>query len=60
MFEEGVEVLFKAFEGTSFSHKGKYDPARWQPIQSGSERAFEFMAKYGIGGGSAEGGAVGA
>ena len=31
-------------------------------IQSGSERAFEFMAKYGIsgviGGGSAEGGAV--
>ena len=34
----------------------------WQPIQSGSERAFEFMAKYGIsgviGGGSAEGGAV--
>jgi len=33
----------------------------WQPIQSGSERAFEFMAKYGIRGdrrGSAEGGAV--
>ena len=34
----------------------------WQPIQSGSERAFDFMAKYGIsgviGGGSAEGGAV--
>jgi alkanesulfonate monooxygenase SsuD/methylene tetrahydromethanopterin reductase-like flavin-dependent oxidoreductase (luciferase family) len=34
----------------------------WQPIQSGSERAFEFMARYGIsgviGGGSAEGGAV--
>ena len=33
----------------------------WQPIQSGSERAF-FMAKCGIrgaiGGGSAEGGAV--
>ncbi len=33
-----------------------------QPIQSGSERAFGFMAKYGIrgviGGGSAEGGAV--
>jgi hypothetical protein len=27
-------------------------------IQSGSERAFDFMAKYGIGGGSAEGGAV--
>jgi alkanesulfonate monooxygenase SsuD/methylene tetrahydromethanopterin reductase-like flavin-dependent oxidoreductase (luciferase family) len=88
MFEEGVEVLFKAFEGKSFSHMGKYytippavpyrgytlkeitlipAPERlpvecWQPIQSGSERAFEFMAKYGIngviGGGSAEGGAV--
>jgi alkanesulfonate monooxygenase SsuD/methylene tetrahydromethanopterin reductase-like flavin-dependent oxidoreductase (luciferase family) len=88
MFEEGVEVLFKAFEGKPFSHKGKYytippevphrgytlkeitlipAPERlpvecWQPIQSGSERAFEFMAKYGIsgviGGGSAEGGAV--
>ena len=88
MFEEGVEVLFKAFEGKPFSHKGKYytippevpyrgytlkeitlvpAPERlpvecWQPIQSGSERAFDFMAKYGIsgviGGGSAEGGAV--
>jgi hypothetical protein len=23
----------------------------WQPIQSGSERAFDFMAKYGIRGG---------
>ena len=84
MFEEGVEVLFKAFEGKSFSPKGKYyaippevpyrgytlkeitlvpAPERlpvecWQPIQSGSERAFDFMAKYGIsgviGGGSAE------
>ncbi len=34
----------------------------WQPIQSGSDRAFDFMARYGIsgviGGGSAEGGAV--
>ena len=30
----------------------------WQAIQSGSDRAFDFMAKYGIGGGSAEGGAV--
>src|SRR5690242_5552741 len=88
MFEEGVEVLFKAFEGKPFSHKGKYytippevpyrgytlkeitlvpAPERlpvecWQPIQSGSDRAFDFMAKYGIsgviGGGSAEGGAV--
>jgi hypothetical protein len=24
MFEEGVEVLFKAIEGKPFSHKGKY------------------------------------
>jgi len=74
MFEEGVEVLFKAFEGKPFSHQGKYytippgvpyrgytlkeitlvpAPERlpvecWQPIQSGSERAFDFMAKYGI------------
>ena len=34
----------------------------WQPIQNGSERAFDSMAKYVIrdviGGGSAEGGAV--
>src|SRR5437868_12017185 len=88
MFEEGVEVLFKAFEGKPFSHKGKNytippevpyrgytlkeitlipAPERlpvecWQPIQSGSDRAFDFMAKHGIsgviGGGSAEGGAV--
>src|SRR5215831_7603792 len=88
IFEKEVEVLFKAFEGKAFSHKGKYytippevpyrgytlkeitlipAPERlpvecWQPIQSGSERAFDFMAKYGIsgviGGGSAEGGAV--
>jgi alkanesulfonate monooxygenase SsuD/methylene tetrahydromethanopterin reductase-like flavin-dependent oxidoreductase (luciferase family) len=88
IFEEGVDVLFKAFEGKPFSHKGKYytippevpyrgytlkeitlvpAPERlpvecWQPIQSGSDRAFDFMAKHGIsgmiGGGSAEGGAV--
>jgi alkanesulfonate monooxygenase SsuD/methylene tetrahydromethanopterin reductase-like flavin-dependent oxidoreductase (luciferase family) len=88
MFEEGVEFLFKAFEGKPFSHQGKYytippevpyrgctlkeislvpAPERlpvecWQPIQSGSERAFDFMAKHGIrgiiGGGSAEGSAV--
>src|SRR5579863_2381628 len=87
-FEEGVDVIFKAFEGKPFSHKGKYytippevpyrgytlkeitlvpAPERrpvecWQPIQSGSDRAFDFMAKHGIngviGGGSAEGGAV--
>ena len=88
IFEEGVDVIFKAFEGNPFSHKGKYftippevpyrgytlkeitlvpGPERlpvecWQPIQSGSDRAFDFMAKHGIngviGGGSAEGGAV--
>ncbi len=88
MFEEGVDVVFKAFNEERFSHKGKYytippavpyrgytlsditlvpRPMRlpvecWQPIQSGSTRAFDFMAKHGIsgviGGGSAEGGAV--
>ncbi len=88
IFEEGVDILFKAFEGKPFSHPGKYytippevpyrgytlkeitlvpAPERlpvecWQPIQSGSDRAFDFMAKHGIsgmiGGGSAEGGAV--
>ncbi len=88
LFEEGVEVIYKAFNEERFSHKGKYftippevpyrgytlkeltlvpRPLRrpvecWQPIQSGSQRAFDFMAKYGIsgviGGGSAEGGAV--
>jgi alkanesulfonate monooxygenase SsuD/methylene tetrahydromethanopterin reductase-like flavin-dependent oxidoreductase (luciferase family) len=88
MFEEGVDIVFKAFNEERFSHKGKYytippevpyrgytlkeltlvpRPLRlpvecWQPIQSGSDRAFDFMAKHGIsgviGGGSAEGGAV--
>src|SRR6059058_2803447 len=88
LFEEQVEILFKAFNEESFSHKGKhytlppevpyrgYDlkeltlvprPLRrpvecWQPIQGGSERALDFMAKHGIqglvGGGSAEGGAM--
>jgi alkanesulfonate monooxygenase SsuD/methylene tetrahydromethanopterin reductase-like flavin-dependent oxidoreductase (luciferase family) len=88
LFEEQVDIIFKAFESESFSHRGKYytlppevpyrgytlkeltlvpRPLRqpvecWQPIQSGSERAFDFMAKHGIcgviGGGSAEGGAV--
>jgi hypothetical protein len=24
MFEEGVDILFKAFNGERFSHKGKY------------------------------------
>ena len=88
MFEEGCDVIFKAFNEEKFSHKGTYytippavpyrgytlkditlvpRPLRlpvecWQPIQSGSDRAFDFMAKHGIsgviGGGSAEGGAV--
>jgi len=88
LFEEQVEILFKAFNNDSFSHKGKHytlppevpyrgyqlkeltlvpRPLRlpvecWQPIQGGSERALDFMAKHGIqglvGGGSAEGGAM--
>jgi alkanesulfonate monooxygenase SsuD/methylene tetrahydromethanopterin reductase-like flavin-dependent oxidoreductase (luciferase family) len=88
MFEEGCDLIFKAFNEKSFSHKGRFYtcppevPYRgytlkeitlvprplklpvecWQPIQSGSDRAFDFMAKHGIrgviGGGSAEGGAV--
>lgn len=88
MFEEGCDVIFKAFNEEKFSHKGRFYtipppvPYRgytlkeitlvprplkrpvecWQPIQSGSDRAFDFMAKHGIcgviGGGSAEGGAV--
>src|SRR3954464_4615496 len=88
LFEEQVEIIFKAFNNERFSHKGKHytlplevpyrgytlkeltlvpRPARlpvecWQPIQGGSMRALEFMAKHGIqgmvGGGSAEGGAM--
>src|SRR5271166_1613491 len=88
LFEEQVEIIFKAFNEESFSHKGKYytlppevpyrgyalkeltlvpRPLRrpvecWQPIQGGTARAMDFMAKHGIrgliGGGSAEGGAM--
>src|ERR1700688_109070 len=88
LFEEQVDIIFKAFNNESFSHEGKHYtiPARvpyrgydlkeltvvprplklpvecWQPIQGGSTRALEFMAKHGIqgliGGGSAEGGAM--
>ena len=88
LFEEQVDIIFKAFNNESFSHKGKHytlppevpyrgyqlkeltlvpRPPRlpvecWQPIQGGSERALDFMAKHGIqglvGGGSAEGGAM--
>jgi alkanesulfonate monooxygenase SsuD/methylene tetrahydromethanopterin reductase-like flavin-dependent oxidoreductase (luciferase family) len=88
LFEEQVDIVFKAFNEESFSHQGKHytlppnvpyrgyelkeltlvpRPLRrpvecWQPIQSGSQRALDFMAKHGIkgvvGGGSAEGGAM--
>jgi alkanesulfonate monooxygenase SsuD/methylene tetrahydromethanopterin reductase-like flavin-dependent oxidoreductase (luciferase family) len=88
LFEEQVEIIFKAFSNECFSHKGKYYtlppavPYRgytlkeltlvprplnlpvecWQPIQGGSARALEFMARHGIqgmvGGGSADGGAM--
>src|SRR6266568_7218854 len=88
LFEEQVDIIFKAFSNESFSHRGKhytlppevpyrgYDlkeltvvprPLRlpvecWQPIQGGTARALDFMAKHGIqgliGGGSAEGGAM--
>ncbi len=88
LFEEQVDVIFKAFNEERFSHQGKnytlppevpyrgYQlkeltlvprPLRlpvetWQPIQGGSARALEFMAKHGIqgmiGGGSADGGVM--
>ena len=89
LFEEQVEIIFKAFNERSFSHHGKnYQippkgvPYRgyeleeitlvprpvnrpvecWQPIQGGTTRALDFMAKHGIkgqiGGGVAEGGAM--
>jgi len=87
-FEEAVDIIFKAFNNESFSHKGKYYtlppevPYRgytlkeltlvprpktlpvecWQPIQGGTQRALDFMAKHGIkgilGGGVAEGGVM--
>ncbi|MEZ5851882.1 MAG: LLM class flavin-dependent oxidoreductase [Hyphomicrobiaceae bacterium] len=88
LFEEQVEIIFKAFNNERFSHKGKnytlpaevpyrgytlkdltlvprpkHLPVQcWQPIQGGTMRAFEFMARYAIqgmlGGGSSEGGAM--
>jgi alkanesulfonate monooxygenase SsuD/methylene tetrahydromethanopterin reductase-like flavin-dependent oxidoreductase (luciferase family) len=88
LYEEQTDIIFKAFNSESFSHKGKHytlppevpyrgytlkeltlvpRPLRlpvecWQPIQGGTGRALEFMAKHGIqgmvGGGSAEGGAM--
>jgi alkanesulfonate monooxygenase SsuD/methylene tetrahydromethanopterin reductase-like flavin-dependent oxidoreductase (luciferase family) len=74
LFEEQFEVLMKAFNDESFSHKGKHYlippdvPYRgyqlreitlvprpvhrplevWQPIVSGTPRAFDFMAKHAI------------
>src|SRR4030081_1812992 len=87
LFEEQVDIIFKAFNEESFSHEGTHyklppevpsrgytlkeltlvpRPVRrpvecWQPIQSATPRALDFMAKHGIqglqGGGSAEGGA---
>jgi alkanesulfonate monooxygenase SsuD/methylene tetrahydromethanopterin reductase-like flavin-dependent oxidoreductase (luciferase family) len=87
LFEEQVELIFKALKEESFSHHGEHytipaavpyrgyqlrelsvvprplhDFECWQPIQSASQRALDFMAKHRIkgviGGGSAEGGAV--
>jgi alkanesulfonate monooxygenase SsuD/methylene tetrahydromethanopterin reductase-like flavin-dependent oxidoreductase (luciferase family) len=87
LFEEQVEIIFKAFNNERFAHDGKYYtlPARvpyrgydlkeltlvprplsrpvecWQPIQGGTARAMDFMARMGIkglvGGGVADGGA---
>jgi alkanesulfonate monooxygenase SsuD/methylene tetrahydromethanopterin reductase-like flavin-dependent oxidoreductase (luciferase family) len=51
MFEEGVEVLFKAFEGKPFSHKGKY-------YMIPPEVPYRGYISGVIGGDSAEGGAV--
>jgi alkanesulfonate monooxygenase SsuD/methylene tetrahydromethanopterin reductase-like flavin-dependent oxidoreductase (luciferase family) len=74
LFEEQFEVLMKAFNEASFSHRGKHYtlppevPYRgyrlreltlvprplhrpvevWQPIVSGTPRAFEFMARHGV------------
>jgi alkanesulfonate monooxygenase SsuD/methylene tetrahydromethanopterin reductase-like flavin-dependent oxidoreductase (luciferase family) len=87
LFEEQVELVFKALKEERFSHRGEHytippevpyrgyqlkelsvvprplhDFECWQPIQSASQRALDFMAQYRIkgviGGGSAEGGAV--
>ena len=88
LFEDQVEIIFKAFNSRAFSHysdhytipphipyrgyeleditlvpKPRTVPVEcWQPIVSASERAMDFMAKYGIkgiiGGGAAAGGAT--
>jgi alkanesulfonate monooxygenase SsuD/methylene tetrahydromethanopterin reductase-like flavin-dependent oxidoreductase (luciferase family) len=74
LFEEQFDIILKAFNEASFSHRGKHYtlppevPYRgyqlqeltlvprpvhrpvevWQPIVSGTPRAFDFMAKHGI------------
>ena len=88
LFEEQVDIIFKAFNERTFSHHGAYYdippkvPYRgyeleeitlvprpvnlpvecWQPIQGGTQRALDFMAKHRIkgmiGGGVAEGGVM--
>ena len=88
LFEEQVDIVFKAFDSESFSYHGRYYtippevPYRgyqlseitlvprplnrpvecWQPIQGGTQRGLDFMAKHDIhgviGGGVAEGGAM--
>jgi alkanesulfonate monooxygenase SsuD/methylene tetrahydromethanopterin reductase-like flavin-dependent oxidoreductase (luciferase family) len=51
MFEEGVppEVPYRGYtlkEITLVAAPERLPVECWQPIQSGSERAFDFMAKY--------------
>ncbi len=74
LFEEQFEVIMRAFNEESFSHRGKHysippevpyrgytlqdvtlvpRPAHlpvevWQPVVSGTDRAFDFMAKWGV------------
>ena len=73
LFEEQVEVIWKAFNQRSFSHHGKhydippnvpyrgydleeitlvprpkYEVEWWQPVVSASDRAINFMARWGI------------
>ena len=79
LFEEQVDIIFKAFNERVVRHKGKHytlppevpyrgytlkeltlvpRPARlpvecWQPIQGGTQRALDFMAKHDIAASSA-------
>src|SRR5437667_12785430 len=52
MFEEGVEILFKAFEGKPFSHKGKYYTI---PARSAVSRLHPEGDHVGAGAGAAAG-----